>query len=95
VDAPWRLTPGWDAVASVAALGIFPTALASIIYFRLLVSAGPTFASMINYLIPAFGAAAGILWLGESIGVMEGAALTLILAAIALVRNPAVRLPSA
>ncbi|MQA66945.1 MAG: EamA family transporter [Alphaproteobacteria bacterium] len=92
-DTPWTLHPSAGAVASVAALAVFPTALASIVYFRLLVSAGPTFASMINYLIPAFGAAVGIVWLGESISAAEVAALTLILAAIALVRNPVVRAP--
>lgn len=89
IEMPWRITPGAGAVASVAALAVFPTALASIVYFRLLVSAGPTFASMINYLIPAFGAAVGIAWLGESIGAAEIAALTLILGAIALVRHQA------
>lgn len=87
VDAPWRIEPDAGAVASIAALAVFPTALASIVYFRLLVSAGPTFASMINYLIPAFGAAAGILWLGETIGTAEMAALALILAAVGLVRQ--------
>jgi drug/metabolite transporter (DMT)-like permease len=87
VEPPWQQAPTMSALASVVALGIFPTALASIIYFRLLVSAGPTFASMINYLIPAIGAAAGIAWLGESIGLNEAAALTLILAAIGLVRR--------
>lgn len=89
VDMPWRIAPSAGAVASVAALAVFPTALASIVYFRLLVSAGPTFASMINYLIPAFGAVVGVAWLGESIGTAEIAALTLILAAIALVRHQA------
>ena len=91
IEPPWQQAPTMGALASVVALGIFPTALASIIYFRLLVSAGPTFASMINYLIPAIGATTGILWLGESIGMNEVAALTLILAAIGLVR----RAPSA
>ncbi len=91
VDTPWRLSPDAGAVASIAALAVFPTALASIVYFRLLISAGPTFASMINYLIPAFGAVVGIVWLGESIGTAEIAALVLILSAIALVRNPVSR----
>jgi drug/metabolite transporter (DMT)-like permease len=92
-DTPWNLSPSAGAVASVATLAVFPTALASIVYFRLLVSAGPTFASMINYLIPAFGAAVGVVGLGESIGASETTALFLILAAIALVRNPVVRAP--
>jgi drug/metabolite transporter (DMT)-like permease len=91
VDAPWRLAPSAGAVASVAALGVFATALASIVYFRLLASAGPTFSSMINYLIPAFGAVIGVAWLGEAVGPRELVALALILGAIALVRNPMTR----
>jgi drug/metabolite transporter (DMT)-like permease len=91
LDQPWTLRPSAGAIASVAALGIFPTALAAIVYLRLLVSAGPTFASMINYLIPAFGAIVGIAWLGETLGVREITALVLILAAIGLVRNSPTR----
>ena len=94
VDAPWRLAPSAGAVASVAALGVFATALASIVYFRLLASAGPTFSSMINYLIPAFGAVIGVAWLGEAVGPRELVALALILGAIALVRNPMTRGPA-
>ncbi|MFT5540644.1 MAG: drug/metabolite transporter (DMT)-like permease, partial [Alphaproteobacteria bacterium] len=86
-DQPWTLRPSAGAITAVAALGIFPTALAAIVYLRLLVSAGPTFASMINYLIPAFGAIVGISWLGETLGPREIIALALILAAIGLVRN--------
>ncbi len=86
-DRPWTLAPTAEGIASVAALGAVATAFASIVYFRLLVSAGPTFASMINYLIPAVGALAGVAWLGESLEANEIAALALILAAVALVRN--------
>jgi drug/metabolite transporter (DMT)-like permease len=89
MESPLQLRPDMDALAAVIVLGIFQTALAAIVYFRLLVSAGPTFASMINYLIPAFGAVVGIAWLGEVLGWGEVVALGLILAAIALVRNPA------
>jgi drug/metabolite transporter (DMT)-like permease len=89
MESPLQLRPDADALAAVIVLGIFQTALAAIVYFRLLVSAGPTFASMINYLIPAFGTVIGIAWLGEVLGWKEVVALGLILAAIALVRNPA------
>lgn len=89
MENPFVLRPDTAAILSVVALGVLQTAFAAIIYFRLLVSAGPTFASMINYLIPAFGAVVGISWLGEVLGWPEIIALGLILAAIALVRKPA------
>lgn len=50
-------------------------------------TAGPTFASLINYLIPAFGFAPGVVWLGEPASGREVIALALVLAAIALVRG--------
>lgn len=86
-EHPWTFAPAARSVAAVAVLGVLPTALAAIIYFRLLVSAGPTFASMINFLIPAFGTVVGVAWLGESLTMHEAAALALILSAIALVRT--------
>jgi len=91
LEAPWRLSPGAGAVGAVALLGIVATGFASIIYFRLLASAGPTFASTINYLIPVFGVALSIVLLGESVGPREVAAMVLILSGIALVRAPASR----
>lgn len=91
IDRPWQLTPGTDAVLAVAALGLGATAFASLVYFRLLRSAGPTFASLVNYLIPAFGVALGVVWLGEPVSARELAALALILTAVGLVRaKPAV-----
>jgi drug/metabolite transporter (DMT)-like permease len=42
---------------------------------------------MINYLIPAFGFALGVLWLSEPVTWREMIALLFILAAIALVRS--------
>lgn len=87
VDQPWDLRPGPGAVAAVAALGIGATALAALIYFRLLRSAGPTFAALVNYLIPAFGFALGVVWLAEPVTARASLALLLILAALALVRG--------
>ena len=91
IDRPWQLTPGADAVLAVATLGLGATAFASLVYFRLLRSAGPTFASLVNYLIPAFGFALGVIRLGEPASARELAALALILTAVGLVRaKPAV-----
>ena len=91
LEAPWRLSPGPGAVSAVALLGIVATGFASIIYFRLLASAGPTFASTINYLIPVFGAGLSVMLLGEQVGLRELAAMVLILSGIALVRGPGSR----
>ncbi len=94
IDRPWDLRPGMESLLAVAALGVFATGLASLIYFRLLRSAGPTFVSLLNYLIPALGFAFGVVWLGEPVGWRQGTALLLILLAIALVRSKPAQPPS-
>ena len=67
-------------------LGVLSTGLAALIYFRLLISAGPIFASTINYLIPAIGVVLGVVWLGERLALGEFAAFAMIVAGIALAR---------
>ena len=50
---------------AVAVLGLFSTALATIGYLKLVTLAGPTFVSMINYLIPPWAVLLGAVVLGE------------------------------
>lgn len=50
---------------AVVALGIFSTAIAAVIYFRLISSAGPAFVSQLNYLIPLWAMTIGVLFLDE------------------------------
>ncbi len=53
------------AALSVVFLGLIATALATVVYFRLVTAAGPAFLSYINYLIPLWALALGIVVLGE------------------------------
>lgn len=53
------------ALAAIALLGIFSTALAAILYFKLVTVAGPAFVSQLNYLIPLWAVGSGILFLHE------------------------------
>jgi drug/metabolite transporter (DMT)-like permease len=82
-------------VAALVTLGAIATGVASIIYFRLLAAAGPTFASTVNYLIPVFGAILGVVLLSETLETADLIALVLILSGIALVRNPMTQAPAA
>ena len=63
----------------------FGTGVATLIYFRLIVGAGATFTSMINYLIPPIAVLWGVLLLGESPSWRMAAALLLITAGVALI----------
>ncbi|NEV60453.1 DMT family transporter [Thiorhodococcus minor] len=50
---------------AVILLGVFSTALAAILYFKLVTIAGPAFVSQLNYLIPLWAVGSGILFLHE------------------------------
>jgi len=87
IDRPWQLAPSLGSVAAIVWLGIGPTGIATIVYFRLIADAGPTFMSIVNYLSPVVALLAGVLLLGEQPGPSAVAGLALILLAIALSRR--------
>jgi drug/metabolite transporter (DMT)-like permease len=84
LEQPWKLDPTLGSTASIVWLGLGPTALATILYFRLISSAGPTFMSLVNYLSPAVAVFLGVALLSEEPGVNAYAGLALILGGIAL-----------
>jgi drug/metabolite transporter (DMT)-like permease len=84
LEQPWTLEPTFGSAASVVWLGLGPTALATILYFRLISSAGPTFMSLVNYLSPAVAVFLGVALLGEEPGANAYGGLALILGGIAL-----------
>jgi drug/metabolite transporter (DMT)-like permease len=74
--------PTMSATLALLALGVFSTALGSLIYFRLVVNAGPVFLSLINYLIPVYAVLAGALFLGERLPEQALIGLALVLSGI-------------
>lgn len=70
------------AIAGVVALGVAPTALASIGYVWLIKRRGPVFPAFATYLAPVWATGMGVLFLGERPGVWAYLALALILAAV-------------
>ncbi len=75
------------ALWAVIGLGILPTALASVVMYRLMERTGPSFVSMSNYLVPVYAVLFGALVLREEIGWNVLAALTLVLVGIAVSRR--------
>ena len=62
----------WDGVplsawTSLGGLGVLCTALAYVMFFRLIQRIGPSRALTVTFLIPVFGMLWGALWLGEAI----------------------------
>jgi drug/metabolite transporter (DMT)-like permease len=83
-DAPWTLTPSTDAILAGVYLGLFPTAVATIVLFHLLKVRSASFIAPVNYLIPVFGVVWGIFALGEEASPRAMAALTVILLGMAV-----------
>lgn len=69
---------------AVAALGVACTAVAYVLYFRLIASVGPARAIAVTFLIPAFAVAWGALFLGEAITFRMLAGAGIVLAGTAL-----------
>ncbi|MDH5490326.1 MAG: DMT family transporter [Rhodospirillaceae bacterium] len=84
VDDPWALEYNWSAILSSLYLGIFPTAIATILLIEVIAKRGVTFLSLNNYLIPAMGVLWGVLFLGEETTPSILTGLVVILAGIAL-----------
>ncbi len=84
VGAPWSLPADPAAIAACVWLGIGPTAIATLVYFRLVARAGPTFMSLVNYMSPVVAVSVGIVWLDEPLRPAALFALVLILGGIAL-----------
>lgn len=76
-DPPWHYSPGWSSLLAVASLGLFSTALAYFLYFRLLADAGATNASLATLLVPVSAIVLGGMFLDERLtpAAMAGMAL--------------------
>ncbi|MBL1419418.1 MAG: EamA family transporter, partial [Alphaproteobacteria bacterium] len=74
--------PNFHSLTAAVYLGIFPTALATWIYFYLVPKLGAARMSQINFMVPVVGALLGIVFLNEALGVNAFIALALILFAI-------------
>ena len=66
VEHPWRLpVPSFGVVASMLAIAALSTALAYVLYFRILATAGATNLLLVTFLIPVSALILGTLVLGE------------------------------
>jgi drug/metabolite transporter (DMT)-like permease len=84
--------PSWEALASVAALGVLGTAAAYLIHYRLVTHYGSARSSLVGYLIPVFALFYGAVILDEPFRLGALLGLGLILAGVAL-GSGLVRLP--
>jgi len=91
VEAPHE-TPSWTAIACVLALAVLGTAIAQLLWFRLLRGYGSARSSLVTYLLPVTALAYGSVFLDEPLHASALAGLALILGGVAL-GSGVVRLP--
>lgn len=82
---PLQQTPPAAAWGAVLMLGVMSTAIAYILFVRLIEDVGSATALTVAYLIPVFGTLWGVLFLGERIGAQMIAGAAMIVGGIALV----------
>ncbi len=83
-------TNSWIAVVVMGAL---PVGYATVVYFRIIESAGPSFMAMTNYLVPVLALALGAVFLDETVTFHALAGLAVILGGIALADIPTLIVP--
>jgi drug/metabolite transporter (DMT)-like permease len=67
VDRPWTLSPSLSSVLALLALAVFSTALAFVLYFRLIQTLGSVGTTAQAYLRVPIGVALGVVFLGETL----------------------------
>jgi drug/metabolite transporter (DMT)-like permease len=77
--APLEQLPGAAALTSIVVLGVVCTAVGLIVFFRLIVEAGPNRASLITYVNPVVAVIVGMAVLGERLSLVSLLGLLMIL----------------
>jgi drug/metabolite transporter (DMT)-like permease len=89
IDRPWTLTPSAASLEALLALAIVSTALALVIYFRLVQTLGSVGATAQSYLRVPIGVAIGVLALGEHLSPTAWLGLGCVLAGVIAMTLPA------
>lgn len=86
-EAPLALTPGAAPLIAIALLGIFPTAIATLVMFEVLQRQGAAFFGQVNFIVPIFGIVWAAVILGERLQPSAYAALVGVLVGIWIARG--------
>jgi drug/metabolite transporter (DMT)-like permease len=89
LDRPWTLAPSAESVLALLALAVFSTALAFVIYFRLVGTLGSVGTTAQAYLRVPIGVAIGAALLGETLSATAWIGLACVIAGVAAMTIPA------
>ncbi len=88
IDRPWTMAPSVDSMWALLGLSVFSTALAFVIYFRLLHSLGSVGTTSQAYLRVPIGVGIAILFLGETLTSTMLAGLLCVIVGVAAMTIP-------
>jgi drug/metabolite transporter (DMT)-like permease len=89
VDRPWILAPSMSSVLALAALAVFSTAAAFVIYFRLIQTLGSVATTSQAYVRVPIGVGLSVILLGESLSSSAWLGLVCVVAGVAAMTIPA------
>ena len=89
VDRPWTLAPSAGSMLALLVLAVFSTALAFVIYFRLVQTLGSVGTTAQAYLRVPIGVAVGVVYLGESLTATAWSGLACVVLGVAAMTIPA------
>jgi drug/metabolite transporter (DMT)-like permease len=89
VDRPWSLAPSTASILALLSLSVFSTALAFVIYFRLVHTLGSVGTTAQAYLRVPIGVAVGVVFLGETLPSTAWAGLACVIVGVAAMTIPA------
>jgi drug/metabolite transporter (DMT)-like permease len=89
VDQPWTLAPSTSSLLALLGLAVFSTAIAFVIYFRLIQTLGSVGTTAQAYLRVPIGVALGVMFLGESLSPTAWIGLGCVVIGVAAMTIPA------
>jgi drug/metabolite transporter (DMT)-like permease len=89
VDRPWTLSPSMISIVALLALALFSTAIAFVIYFRLIRTLGSVGTTAQAYLRVPIGVGLGALLLGENLSASAWIGLGCVVTGVATMTIPA------
>lgn len=89
IDRPWTLVPSTASIIALLCLSVFSTALAFVIYFRLVHTLGSVGTTAQAYLRVPIGVAIGVIFLGESLSSTALVGLACVITGVAAMTIPA------
>ncbi len=84
LEAPWRLTPTLTSVAAMLGLALLSTALAFMIWFRLIFRAGASNTALVTFLMPVTTLTLSVIVLNEKIDLASVVGLAIIFSGLTI-----------